>query len=173
MFFISRDKGLEIVARHATSKLVQVGAQLQSVETPVTWIKFRPVSADGYVTAHLPQMYGRNKAEGFFESDKAKYRAGITEQEADAFLLNHEDYGINFVAVDEDGVVIDLVAAGSVTQRSQIYLVPSGDGVYCKLCSQQLKNRGVNKHLNGQKHIDNLEEEESKNVNAIRAGVWS
>jgi len=173
MFFISRDKGLKIVARHATEKLVQVGAQLQEVKTTAAWIKFRPVARDGYVTAALPQMYGRNKAEGYFESENAKYRAGISEQEADAFLLKNKNYGINFVAVDEDGVVIDLVGAGTVAQRSQLHLVPSGDGVHCKLCDQQLKPRGVNKHVNGQKHIDLLEQEESKNVNAIRGGAWS
>lgn len=174
MFFICRDKGLRIVARHATSELVQVGSMLKEVTTGVAWIKFRPIAGDGYVTPALPAKYGRNKAEGFFESENKKFRPGLSEAEANQFLLKHKNYGIDFVAIDgETGMVLDSAILGDPSERSKIFFSPSGDGVHCELCSQQVHARGVTNHVKSAKHMENLEKAESESVKKINKGAWS
>ena len=174
MFFICRDKGLRIVARHATSELVQVGSMLKEVTTGVAWIKFRPIAGDGYVTPALPQKYGRAKAEGFFESENPKFRPGLSEAEANQYLLKHKNYGVDFVAIDgETGMVLDSSIMGDPVERSKVFFSPSGDGVHCDLCSQQVKVRGIRRHVDGAKHMENLEKAESESVNKIQKGAWS
>jgi len=168
MHFISRDKGRKIVARHADIKLQSTVQGMFQVEVKPAFIIFRPMRHGGWKTSALPQMYGREMAEGEFDSSRAKMRPGLTEHEADEFLLKHKDYGIDFVAMDDDGKPIAASDWDRSTKRSEPFLSPSGKGVYCELCEKQLDGRGMHKHLESNAHMTLLAEAEQKQVAKTR-----
>jgi len=156
MFFICRDKGRRIVVSAERKELITTPQGPQDRHFSSKSIIFKPIAGDGYVTSALPQKGMREKAEGFWESEVAKTRPGLSQEEAENFLANHKDYGVEFVAIGKRGEPLTSGEWSDPVKRSEPYLTPSGDGVYCQLCERQLPNRGLPAHLKAKKHVDLL-----------------
>ena len=167
MFYISRDNGRRIFIPHPTVELKNTNKGSVAVGIPQKWIWFKPIAGDGYVTNALPNRDGRNKAEGFFESDNSRFRRGLTEEEADEFLMNHKDYGVDFVAM-VDGRAINPLEWDDPAHRSGPFLTDSGAGKQCSRFDKQVDIRGLHKHIESKAHLGLLlETERSMRMRAV------
>lgn len=168
MFYICRDKGRRITVQRGHARVIETPQGPVREVVPAKRVEFIPISGPAWVTRALPERYGRNAAEGCFDSSGAKYRENLTEQEADEFLVNHKDYGIDFVAIDGDGKPISPSEWNSPMRRSDPFLTASGEGKYCELCDKQLDVRGVKGHVNSAAHLASLEKAEKKQLSRTR-----
>lgn len=164
MLFICRDKGRRIVVSAERQEMYSTKEGPQVKVHSSSCIIFRPLAGDGFVTSALPQKGMRDRAEGFFESEVPRNRPGLTQEEAERFLANHKDYGREFVAIGTAGEALGSNEWLDPVKRSQVYLTPSGSGLYCELCERQLPKRGIDQHLKSKSHVALLIKAEEENL---------
>ena len=153
MFFICRDKGRRIVVSAQRQETFSTAQGPQTKFYPGQCIIFKPISGQGFVTVALPKKGMRDRAEGFWESEVAKTRPGLTKEEAEKYLANHKDYGVEFIAIGKKGEPLIAGEWSDPAKRSEPYLTPSGSGMHCRLCDRQLPLRGLSTHLKSKKHV--------------------
>jgi hypothetical protein len=166
MFFVSRDRGQSFFLPQHEYKVIQTDSGSVTVKVPLKQIAFEPFSegSGGFKTPALPVKYGREAAEGWFDSKYSRMRKNVEQDEAEEFLLSHKMYGIDFVAIGDDGKAIDPLAMETPAKRSERFLSESGDGVHCALCEKQVNKKGLHKHIESHAHMNRLEEAEQHQV---------
>ena len=168
MFFISRDKGQSFFLPQHEYEVIQTDAGTSvTIRNPLKQIIFRPFSGPGFATNALPLKHGRERAEGYFDSTVEKYRPHVEQEEAEDYLFNHKKYGVDFIAIGEDGKAMASLEWKSPAHRSQPFLSASGSGVHCALCDKQVDKKGLHKHLDSAAHIERLEEVERNEIKKL------
>lgn len=164
MIFLSMDKGLKIVVQNASFTYHHMPNGLVEKEPiPAKWISFSPLSEK--MEWPLRPLHGRTQAEGIFNSENANARKGMTQTEAEDYLLNHKRHGVSIVGYGANGKVFGSDDDSIPLDR---ILVPSGrDGMYCKICDQQMAKRGSHNHPKGKKHLENLAALEEEQLTAL------
>ena len=172
MFFLLRDKGRDISIPTPEYKVIQTDTGSVTVRNPMKRIIFKPLTGKGWKTTALPVKYGREDCEGYFDSQFSKMRPHVEEEEAIEFLMNHKDYGVDFIAINDDGkAILTLDEWETPAKRSEPYLTDSGEGKFCSLCEKQLDTRGLHKHLESKTHLDLLVAAEKAMVGSHNQGA--
>jgi hypothetical protein len=87
----------------------------------------------GRTPVTLPRSGFRWGAEGILNSALAAKQADMDEQEVINWLLHHDDYGVSFIAVDED--------EGVPLAAEEVVLEKAGEkGWRCKVCDQYIQD---------------------------------
>lgn len=168
MLFISRDKGRTFFLPHDEYEVIQTNSGAVTIKKPLQRIVFLPYNGKGFVTSALPVKHGRDRAEGYFNSGVAKTRPNVTQDEAEAFLMDHKDYGTDFVAIGDDGKSLTPLEWNSPAHRSEPFLTDSGEGKHCQLCKKQVDIRGLHKHIESKAHMALLAQAEKLVVSNLQ-----
>lgn len=171
MFFVSRDRGQSFFLPQHEYQVIQTDTGSVTIRNPLKQIFFKPFGAEGFQTSAIPTKYGRDRAEGWFDSKHDRLRPHVEQEEAEEFLLNHKQYGVDFVAIGEDGKALGRLALETPAKRSERFLSASGDGVHCSLCEKQVNKMGLHKHIEGKIHMRNLENFEENQVQQLSGGA--
>ena len=157
MRFISRDKSPGYYMKLAQQQITDtnIGKIVKMVHPAL--VKFKALDGE-FQTRLLPTRDG--VAKGILHSDEAAASlaaAGhiftdeegkdVTEREVIAFLLGNEDYGVHFIAIDNN--------SGGEIEAEASDFIPEPDGMsWCRFCKKHVDNRGASEHAKkSQEHI--------------------
>ena len=162
MLFLSRDKGLKLVHTQVRKYVHRTNSGNVSEIVPGRRIQFQrlasPMPCSVFPEKGTSFRWG---AEGVIDSSLAAKQADMEEQEVINWLLHHDDYGVKFVAIDED--------SGVPLAAEEVVLEKAGEkGWRCKVCDQYIQDdRGKKSHLESRKHKFNA----TKLEESISAGL--
>jgi hypothetical protein len=145
MIFFSKKGAFRQVLTKSTYAYHKMGDTDEKVPVFGVTAEFTPIPGQGIMlkgkmwkgkldTEHAAAMLRR--------SDK-----DITESELALALLNHRNYGSDFIAFGEDGEAVE----------DEALVIAAGDGSYaCQCCDQVIKNKqGLQGHFGSEKHASN------------------
>lgn len=150
MLFLSREKSPSYLYLSGGVNFIETLQGMQRKTTQPKWLKFEALNAPIFAPGLPGKGVHPNEAWGQLYSERAA--KGIKEQQnaVEEFLLEHEDYGIEFIAVQEQ--------SGSEQDFADDQMIVSqGDkgAFYCKLCEKSLGSaQAVNGHKTANKHIE-------------------
>jgi hypothetical protein len=162
MIFLSRDKGLKLVHSQVRKYVHRTNSGNVTEIVPGRRIQFQKLALPMPCSTFPEKGSGfRWGAEGILNSALAAKQADMEEQEVINWLLHHDDYGISFIAVDED--------EGVPLAAEEVVLEKAGEkGWRCKVCDQYIQDdRGKKSHLESRKHKFNA----TKLEESISAGL--
>ena len=170
MLFICRDKNRYISVDPPRTEVHHTASGIIEEIIPGKAIKFTVFRGEDAFPNVLPVKFGITHPGGEFRSERAKFRPGLTQLEAEQFLAAHEDYGMEFIAIGKKGEVLGSGDWDDPKKRSEGYLAPSGSGMFCALCQRQLPMRGLNTHLKSKKHVALLVKAEEEGLPEVVTG---
>jgi hypothetical protein len=153
MKFISRLAEPRYIIQSEGYDYVTVNGATREIRKPAKRLLFRRIGFGSIPTAALPMRHGKQEAYGILNTESKKQRPGMTQEEAERELFAHPKYGIDFVAIGEDGT--------AMTSDDQ-WIKPLDKGYYCALCDQQIKKQGLHPHVTGKKHKDLMSAKETE-----------
>jgi hypothetical protein len=162
MIFLSRDKGLKLVHSQVRKYVHRTNSGNVTEIVPGRRIQFQRLAQPMPCSTFPEKGSGfRWGAEGILNSALAAKQADMEEQEVINWLLHHDDYGVSFIAVDED--------EGVPLAAEDVVLEKAGEkGWRCTVCDQYIQDdRGKKGHLESRKHKYNA----SKLEESISAGL--
>ena len=151
MIFLSRDKGLRMVINPVHKFVHRTSSGNVSEVVPGKRIQFQKLAAPMPCSAFPPDKGNplRWGAEGVLDSKLAAKQAKMKEDDIINWLLHNEDYGVKFIAVDEEG--------GTPLVPEEVVLEVAGDGWHCTVCDQYIQDdRGKKPHLESKKHKEKV-----------------
>ena len=151
MIFLSRDKGLRMIISPVQKFIHRTSSGNVSEIVPGKRIQFQKLAAPMPCSIFPPKDSGLHRwgAEGVLNSKLAAKQSKMKEDDVINWLLHNEDYGIKFVAVDDE--------SGTPLVPEEVVLEVAGDGWHCTVCDQYIQDdRGKKPHLESKKHKDNV-----------------
>jgi hypothetical protein len=163
MLFLSRDKGLKLTHTQVRKYVHRTNSGNVTEIVPGRRVQFQAL-AQPMPCSIFPQ---RDKealrwgAEGILNSALAAKQADMEEEEVINWLLHHDSYGVQFVAIDGD--------SGVPLAAEDVVLEKAGEkGWRCTVCDQYIQDdRGKKAHLESRKHKYNA----TKLEESISAGL--
>ncbi|MHC4145715.1 MAG: hypothetical protein ACYSUD_13160 [Planctomycetota bacterium] len=160
MIFLSRDKGLRMIISPVQKYIHRTSSGNISEIIPGKRIQFQklaqPIPCSAFPTKG--ESGHRWGAEGVLDSKLAAKQAQMKEDDVINWLLHNDDYGIKYVAVDDD--------SGVPLVPEEVVLEVAGDGWHCTVCDQYIEDgRGKKPHLESKKHLEK--------VRLLEAGAFS
>ena len=146
MIFFSAKGACRQVLSRSTYKYIKTGADLEE-KVPVFGVtcQFEPLPGQGIA---LRGKLWKGKLDTELAAEKLN-RTGseVTAEQLTVALMNHRNYGRDFIAFGDDGEAVE----------DEALLTEVGDGSFiCQACDQVIKNRqGVQGHFGSDKHKKN------------------
>lgn len=146
MLFLSRGKSPSYLMIPGYEEIVQtVHGNLPVVKKP-KWLKFTAFGPGAEI--HAPGLSTRKdmdgKAGGYLDTEHAARKLQVEEQDVIDFLETHPSNGVEFAPAQRDE---------SETSTNEDFIVPEGDGFFCKLCEVSVSSiQGLTGHRMSKKH---------------------
>ena len=152
MLFLSRDKSPSLLYLTGGASFIDTPqGKFRQVSQP-KWIKFVPLNEPMFAPGLVSRTGNRNEAWGILDTRKVAMDLDVPVEEVDEFLMRHQDFGMEYIAVSEDtGSEIDTI--------DDMSIVPKGKGYFCKLCDKPLgSHQAVNGHKTSRLHQERREQ---------------
>jgi len=89
MLFLSRLKAPRYIIQSEDKKIVSVGGRDEAFRVPAKRLLFKPLGVGSIQTSALPKKNGKAEAWGKLDTEIAKQRPGLTQEEAENALFSH------------------------------------------------------------------------------------
>jgi hypothetical protein len=158
MMFLSREKSPSLLYRSGNVEYIDAPHGKFPVTKAPKWIKFQALNAPIFAPG-LPSRNSAkpNEAWGQLNSERCADLLGEDAKEIEQFLLTHRDFGLEWVAVDQEtGSETDFVNNQMIIAQKDAE--DGSEGYYCKLCEKYLASaQAVNGHKTSNKHQERAE----------------